>query len=116
MNFVLNLATSSMGLSVGNFKLINMKYFDAETDVHFHLYTLKNPTTPQLLSMNNTKSFDVSNFNYDVPTRILIHGFQSNGELRRVLTEGKCNENASKFCNNKHKYLIIFFSIFHKRK
>jgi len=84
---VLALATSSMGFSLGNFKLINMKYFNVETDVQFHLYTLKNPIISQILSMNNTNSFDESNFNYEVPTRILVHGFQSNGELRRILSE-----------------------------
>lgn len=86
-----------MGLSLGNFKLINMKYFNVDTDVQFHLYTLKNPTIPQILSMNNTNSFVESNFNYEVPTRILVHGFQSNGELRKIMSEGKCMKKREKF-------------------
>lgn len=84
-----------MSLSLGNFELI--KYFNVSTDVQFHLYTLKNPIIPQILSINNTNSFDESNFNYEVPTRILVHGFQSKGELRKTLSEGKCMKRREKF-------------------
>lgn len=77
-------ATSAAGMNLkpGN-------YFDIEKDVQINLYTLKNPTEPQILLINDTNSIHDSNFNHVIPTRIFIHGFQSKGELRDSLIEGK---------------------------
>lgn len=56
-------------------------YFSVETDVIFELYTRKNPTEPQFLSLNNYTTVRESNFNWRLPTRILIHGWYSEGLL-----------------------------------
>lgn len=72
--------------------------FEVENDVKIELYTLKNPTEPQLLVINDTNSIKESNFNPGVPTRIFIHGFMSKGELKDYLTDGKLNvENDRQF-------------------
>lgn len=64
-------------------------------DLQVELYTLKNPMEPQILVINDENSIIESNFNPDVPTRILIHGFRSKGKMGRVFTEG----NIVLFCN-----------------
>lgn len=76
-------ATSSLGM-----ELQPKQFFVVENDVQIDLYTLKNPTEPQILVINDTNSIKESNFNPEVPTRIFIHGFQSEGELRDSLTDG----------------------------
>ncbi|XP_031622980.1 uncharacterized protein LOC116340565 [Contarinia nasturtii] len=61
--------------------------FDVDKDVRFDLYTLNNPTVPQILDLNNINTITESNFKSEVPTRIIIHGFFSNGQLTKVLTD-----------------------------
>lgn len=79
-----------MGLKIDlNLNFINKWFFNVRRDVRFDLYTLKNPNEPQHLVIYDINSIIDSNFNCDVPTRILIHGFQSEGGLRNVFTEGK---------------------------
>lgn len=56
-------------------------YFSVENDVIFELFTQKNPTEPQILQLNNYTSVKISNFNWWHPTRILIHGWYSEGLL-----------------------------------
>ncbi|XP_055306664.1 lipase member H-like, partial [Sitodiplosis mosellana] len=89
---VFTLATSAMDIEQPK------TFFDVQNDVEINLYTLKNPTEPQILVINDTNSIEESHFNRNVPTRIFIHGFQSKGELKTSLTEayflkGKKNVN-----------------------
>lgn len=56
-------------------------YFSVENDVIFELFTQNNPTEPQILQLNNYTSVRNSNFNRWHPTRILIHGWYSEGLL-----------------------------------
>ena len=65
------------------------RQFDVSKDVQFDLYTLTNPTTAQILTIDNTTSIAESNFNRELPTRIFIHGFQANRKLKKALTDGK---------------------------
>lgn len=55
--------------------------FVVERDVRFELFTPKNPTEPQLLTLDDYTSVKSSNFNWWYPTRILIHGWYSEGLL-----------------------------------
>lgn len=50
-------------------------FFDANKDTFFKLFTLKNPTTPQLLLLDNSTTDKKSNFNPELDTRIFIHGW-----------------------------------------
>ncbi|XP_067625495.1 phospholipase A1 VesT1.02-like [Eurosta solidaginis] len=52
----------------------------AATTVHFHLYTNENPTTPNMIINGDDASLTASNFNKNNPTRIVIHGWQSDGD------------------------------------
>lgn len=62
--------------------------FNVEYDVSFNVFTMKNPTEPQALLINDIESIGTSNFDPKQPTNIFIHGFQSGGELRHTLLEG----------------------------
>lgn len=55
--------------------------FSVESDVIFELFTHKNPTEPQILDVNDYTTVKKSNFNWLHPTRILIHGWNSEGLL-----------------------------------
>ncbi|XP_037922170.1 pancreatic lipase-related protein 2-like isoform X2 [Hermetia illucens] len=46
-------------------------------DVGFYLFTPKNPTEGQKLKINDTDLLDDSNFNFNWPIRIIIHGYES---------------------------------------
>lgn len=50
-------------------------------DVLFRLYTPKNPTKPQDLIINDSKALNKTHFNAKLPTRILIHGWNSKSNL-----------------------------------
>lgn len=50
--------------------------FDASKEVYFALYTRKNPTTEQRITAS-AASISKTNFNAANPTRIYIHGFNS---------------------------------------
>lgn len=73
-------------------------YFSVEDDIIFELYTRKNPTKPQILTLNNYTSVKESNFNWRLPTRIFIHGWYSLGLLTprfadAYLTKGRYRVN-----------------------
>lgn len=55
--------------------------FVIERDVRFELFTPENPTEPQVLVLDNYATVKTSNFNWWRPTRILIHGWYSEGLL-----------------------------------
>lgn len=61
---------------------------DVDKDVRIELYTLKNPNEAQLLSIGDSNSVRKSNYNAKNPTRIFIHGFQSDGSLTRIFIDG----------------------------
>uniref|UniRef100_A0A1Q3FSM0 Putative pancreatic triacylglycerol lipase n=1 Tax=Culex tarsalis TaxID=7177 RepID=A0A1Q3FSM0_CULTA len=65
------------------------KLFTPAQDTIFRLYTRANPTTPQVLVLNNAASVAESNFNPDHPTRFIIHGWNNDGssEVNTILTD-----------------------------
>lgn len=62
-------------------------FFDVAQDVRFELYTLKNPTVPQILTLNNYTTVKHSNFNWWHQTRILVHGWYINLFLYLIFTK-----------------------------
>lgn len=55
--------------------------FDAVTDVYFRLFTESNDITPQdIYPYDHGQSLDLSNFDPNNPTRILVHGWQNDGD------------------------------------
>ncbi|XP_001652527.2 pancreatic triacylglycerol lipase [Aedes aegypti] len=64
------------------------KRFTAATDTVFRLYTRSNPTTPQVIGLNNAASLTNSNFNAANPTRFIIHGWNNDGfsPVNQILT------------------------------
>lgn len=48
--------------------------FNAFNDIVFRLFTRTNPTTPQVITINNNAQLINSNFNVAHPTRFQIHG------------------------------------------
>lgn len=71
-------------------------FFLASDEVTFELYTLKNPSKPQWLSMSNVSSITESNLNPKVPTRFSIHGWQERGTMRNTFLDGEF-DNLMKF-------------------
>lgn len=55
-------------------------FFDALRDVRFLLFTRLNPTVGQQLVFGDFNSIRNSNFNVNLPTRVIIHGFQSDSD------------------------------------
>lgn len=53
--------------------------FNAANDVIFILFTRRNPTTGQVITLNNGASLSNSQFNSAHPTRFIIHGWNNNG-------------------------------------
>lgn len=51
--------------------------FVAENDVVFILFTRSNPTSGQIIRINDPSSLTNSNFNPSHPTRFTVHGWQS---------------------------------------
>lgn len=63
-------------------------FFNVDNGVVFELYTLSNPNEPQIITLNDVHSLEQSNFNPNVPTRIIIHGWNSQGTMTPVFTDG----------------------------
>lgn len=61
---------------------------DPDKDVQIELYTLKNLKESQILHINDINSVEKSNYNSETPTRIFVHGFQSNGGLIKIFIDG----------------------------
>lgn len=51
--------------------------FNAEADTRFLLFTRLNPVIGQQLGFRDLPSLSNSNYNANLPTRVVIHGFQS---------------------------------------
>lgn len=79
-----------MALDEDDLELMDMAQplLDPNEDIQFDLYTLENPIEPQILRINDTQSFENSNFDRRRPTRIFAHGFQSRGQIKDYLTQG----------------------------
>ncbi|XP_004537911.1 phospholipase A1 [Ceratitis capitata] len=52
----------------------------AAANVYFHLYTSENPTNADLLVTGDVQSLSTSHFNKFNPTKIVIHGWQSDSD------------------------------------
>ncbi len=50
--------------------------FNAFNDIVFRLFTRSNPTTPQVIQINNHGQLANSNFNVNHQTRFQIHGIK----------------------------------------
>lgn len=53
--------------------------FEAETDVVFILFTQNNPTSGQIIPLNDAAGLANSNFNAANPTRFIVHGWNNDG-------------------------------------
>lgn len=69
-------------------------FLDMEKDIKVDIYTLMNPTEPQVYFKSNWTLIAASDsfYNPELPVRIFIHGWRSNGEFGSNLTTGKGNE------------------------
>lgn len=59
--------------------------FDVGDQVDFLLWTRENPDTANTLIVGNMTALALSHFRKDLPTRILIHGYEDTGTTRWVL-------------------------------
>ena len=57
---------------------------EVEKEVDFLLWTKDNPKEPDKLKVGDVFSLHLSHFKADLPTKILIHGFEDTG---KTLTE-----------------------------
>ena len=57
-----------------------------KSDVDFLLWTKDNPLEPDILEVGNLSALAASHFQRDLPTRILIHGYEDTGTTGWVLT------------------------------
>lgn len=85
-------------VDINEVKNVSSPSFSAETDVTFELYTLENPTEPQILSLQNFSAVFESNFHWYKPTRFFIHGWNSHGShtpkfINAYLNKGKFDMN-----------------------
>lgn len=64
-------------------------FFNAESDVRFYLFSRRNPTISQQIVFRDQLSLIQSNYNPSLPTRVIIHGFQSDAssDVNVLLTE-----------------------------
>lgn len=51
--------------------------FNAQRDVRFLLFSRLNPTVGQQLVFRDVNTLRSSNYNVNLPTRVIIHGFQN---------------------------------------
>ena len=58
---------------------------EIEKEVDFLLWTKDNPTEPDKLKVGDVFSLHLSHFKSDLPTKILIHGFEDTGTTGWVL-------------------------------
>ena len=58
---------------------------EVEKEVDFLLWTKDNPTEPDKLKVGDVFSLHLSHFKSDLPTKILIHGFEDTGTTGWVL-------------------------------
>lgn len=62
--------------------------FNAEIGVIFELYTLRNPTEMHQLQTGNVDGLASSYFDPSRPTRIVIHGWNSQGSVTTTFQKG----------------------------
>ena len=63
-------------------------FFNAQNDVRFLLFSRSNPTNGQPIIFRDLPSLQNSNYNRNLPTRVIIHGFQNDAssDVNIVLT------------------------------
>lgn len=61
--------------------------FSVEEGVFFELFTQNNPTEADILQLNNYSSIQQSNFDAKKPTRMFIHGWNSDGSLPPLFSQ-----------------------------
>ena len=54
---------------------------EVEKEVDFLLWTTDNPKEPDILKVGDVFSLHLSHFKADLPTKILIHGFEDTGKV-----------------------------------
>lgn len=74
-------------------------FFAANKDTRFQLFTLKNPTEPQLLLLDNSTTIEESNFNHNLDTRIFIHGWYEKNWSRSKIWSIHFQVTHFKICN-----------------
>lgn len=81
-------------------------FLNMEKDIQVDVYTLKNPTEPQVYIRSNWTLIANSDsfYNPKYPVRIFIHGWLSKGEFRDNLTAGGNDE--KNFAKNM-KFIVL---------
>lgn len=74
---------------IGSARTETEPYFDVKTGVFFELYTRSNPVEPYILNIFDVNSLNNSPFNSSHPTRINVHGWRSDGEMKEALLDGE---------------------------
>lgn len=80
----------------GNLHLVNVisalnepqPMFHVESGVIFELYTKNNPHHPHILRSDDVASMANSNFDPNIPTRFVAHGWNSKGDLTNSFCRG----------------------------
>lgn len=81
----------------GNLHLVNVQsalnepqpFFNVQLGVIFELYTPQNPRDVEILRTNDVTSLANSYFDPSRPTRFVVHGWNSKGDLTRSFQRGK---------------------------
>ena len=58
---------------------------NVQSDVDYLLWTKGNPSEPDILVIGNVSALTASHFQKDLPTKILIHGYEDTGTTGWVL-------------------------------
>lgn len=79
-------------------------FFNPSTDMHFHLFTRRNPTTSQRLTfdMNTVRN---SHWNPNNPVRFIIHGYESDSNS---LVSTLCRDQF--LANGDHNVIVVDWS------
>ena len=85
-----------------------------ETLTQYYLWSKANPNQEQELLFGNTESVLASNFNANLPTKVLVHGFTDSGLTSWVIRVK--NEFLQKGTKKKDTYLKIQNFIAHTQK
>nr|CAD7432021.1 unnamed protein product [Timema monikensis] len=85
--FVSHLLAEQQDKSTGHNQSYPTKRFDAEKDVKFYLYTQNNPTSATSLSVGDVST--LANFNPDLSTKIIVHGWLAGPKDMDDSREGK---------------------------
>lgn len=84
--------------------------FNAERDIRFLVFTRQNPTVSQQLLFRDLNSLRNTNYNANLPTRFIIHGFQSDSsaDVNILLTAGYLRQADVNVVVGKNRIKIIW--------